>query len=207
MDTAPSKYAPPGEADVVRLTEQYPLAWVASAADGDFAAAPLPLRPRTDSSGRLVEIHGHFARSNPQVAQLRRVPRALLLFMGPQSYASPSWLGNRTWAPTWNSASAAFVADLELIEDAPRTEALMHDLVDAMERGRERAWSIAEMGERYRRIVSGIIGFHARIVSRSVRFKLGQDERDEVYAEMTAGLAREGKGELLAWMARSNPGR
>jgi transcriptional regulator len=63
------------------------------------------------------------------------------------------------------------------------------------------------MGDRYRRIVSGIIGFHARIVSRSVRFKLGQDERDEVYAEMTAGLAREGREELLAWMARSNPGR
>lgn len=205
--TAPAtKFAPPSDQDVTRLVLEYPLAWLVTAADGDFAATPLPLRPVLDARGSVAELRGHFARSNPHVELVRRVPRALLLFMGPHGYISPSWLADRTRSPTWNYVVVQYLVDLELVEDAVRTDALLRDLVDAMETGRSRAWSIDEMGGRYRRIVSGIVGFHAHIRERRVKFKLGQDEHDAEYADITAALAG-GDRQLLEWMQRSNTSR
>jgi hypothetical protein len=40
-----------------------------------------------------------------------------------------------------------------------------------------------------------------------VKFKLGQDERDDVYADIAAALTRDRQNELLDWMDRSNPNR
>lgn len=200
-------FAPADESEVTRLVTGHPFAWVVSAADGDFAATLLPILPVHDGDGRIVELHGHFARRNPQVEKIRRTPRALILFLGPHDYISSSWLGDRTRTPTWNYASAQFVVDVEFIEDAPRTEALLRRLVDTMEAGRPRAWSVDEMGQRYGRIVGGIIGFYARVRDARAKFKLGQDERPAEYAEMLAALDAGGNGELADWMRRNNPGR
>ncbi|HSG91742.1 MAG TPA: FMN-binding negative transcriptional regulator, partial [Pseudomonadales bacterium] len=148
MTSTPGAFAPSSERDVTRLVLEHPFAWVVSAADGDFKATPLPIRPVVDAAGSVTELRGHFARSNAHVDLLRRVPRALLLFMGPHGYVSSSWLRDRTRTPTWNYAMVQYLVDLEFVEDAERTDALMHDLVDAMEAGRERAWSLDEMGPR-----------------------------------------------------------
>jgi transcriptional regulator len=45
------------------------------------------------------------------------------------------------------------------------------------------------------------------VIEQRARFKLGQDERDAVFADITDGLARSGADELLAWMRELNPGR
>lgn len=204
--TNPS-FDPVDESEIARLVTGYPFAWVVTAADGDFAATLLPIRPVQDAGGRIVELHGHFARRNPQVALARRHPRALMLFLGPHDYLSSSWLTDRTRAPTWNYASAQFVVDLAFIDEGAPTEALLRDLVGAMEDGRPREWSIDDMGARYGRIVGGIVGFHARVRETRAKFKLGQDERPAEYAEMLAALDAAGGGELAAWMRRNNPGR
>src|SRR5688572_30240299 len=68
-----------GAADVTRLIDEYPLAWVVSAAGSGFAATPLPLLAEHDSSGALTSLLGHFAVSNPHVAQLRDSPWATIL--------------------------------------------------------------------------------------------------------------------------------
>src|SRR5262245_65314266 len=91
-------------AELVDLIEAYPLAWVVSNGADGFAATPLPMMVDTDASGALVRLIGHFAKSNPQVADLERSPRALFLFQGPHAYISPSWISDRTWGPTWNYA-------------------------------------------------------------------------------------------------------
>ena len=63
------------------------------------------------------------------------------------------------------------------------------------------------MGPRHARLVTGIIAFRARIVERRVKFKLGQDERDAEYAEITRALEEAGEQPLLEWMQRCNPAR
>lgn len=63
------------------------------------------------------------------------------------------------------------------------------------------------MGARYETLRRLIVPFEAKVVEQRARFKLGQDERDSIYADITAGLERTGADELLAWMRELNPGR
>lgn len=206
MTAKPEIFAPKSEGQVLRLVLEHPLAWVVSLDGGGFRATPLPLRPRV-REGRIEAFEGHMARSNPQCAALQRNGRALLLFSGPQGYISPSWISNRTWAPTWNYAVAQFLVTIAFDETPARLDAHLGDLVETMERGRPNAWSPSEMGERYATLKRMIIPFEAKVLEQRAKFKLGQDERDTVFAEITAALDRSGSNELLAWMRESNPGR
>ena len=105
------------------------------------------------------------------------------------------------------AAAAQFAVEVEFIEDEAALRLVLDDLVGAMEALRPDAWSAAEMGERYARLSRGIVAFHARVVDQRGVFKLGQDERDDVYADIVTGLAGQGADELIAWMRALNPGR
>lgn len=194
-------FAPRSDADIDRLIAAQPLAWVVSGFGAEVRATPLPIRPHHGADGRLEQLLGHFARSNPQLEGLRADPRATILFLGPQAYVSPSWMSNRDWAPTWNYAAARFRVELELVEDAEGVRALLDDLIGAMEAGRPEPWRAEELGARYDRLSRGVVGFRARILDVSARFKLGQDERDDVFAEILTGLEMTGALDLRDWMA------
>ena len=187
--------------DVAALIRDHPLAWIVSA-NGGFAATPLPLLLERDGEGRPTELIGHFARSNPQVTALEAAPRALFLFSGAQGYITPNWLEDRDWAPTWNYSVVRIEAEIAF-DEALNDEALDR-LVSAMEAGRPRPWTTAELGARYEGMRKRIIAFRARILSFDARFKLGQDERPDVLGQILSGLA----GDPLAdAMRRFNPGR
>lgn len=200
-------FAPKSSEQILRLVLGNPLAWVVSLDEGEFRATPLPLRPRVDSNGRIEAIEGHFARSNRHAAALQRDGRAILLFTGAQGYISPSWVSNRTWGPTWNYAVVQFLVTIEFDETPARLDAHLHDLAGAMERGRAGAWHPSEMGARYETLKRRIVPFEAKVLEQRARFKLGQDERDCVFGEITEGLGRSGQDELRAWMRELNPGR
>jgi transcriptional regulator len=205
VSAADSRYAPASEADVTRLVLENPLAWVVSTTADEWRATPLPLRPegaRADEP--IAALLGHFARSNPHVDLVRRRPRALALFTGVQGYISPSWLRDRTQAPTWNYATIQYVVDIQFMADDIGPHGVLGDLVGAMESGRPNAWSPAEMGARYEMLAQRIIAFRAVIQERRVRFKLGQDERDDVFRDIVAALETERAPQLCAWMKRAN---
>ena len=188
--------------DIVDLVTAYPLAWVVSAGVG-YAATPLPILLETDDSGRPTSLIGHFAKSNPQVEQIREEPRILFLFAGPHAYISPELVTTtRNWGPTWNYATARIVADVAF-DEALNDEALER-LVGKMELGRPNPWDKTELGSRYERMKGAIIAFRAPIVTVEARFKLGQDERDEVFADIVSGFDGQDLGE---WMRRFNPDR
>jgi transcriptional regulator len=147
------------------------------------------------------------ARSNPLCAALGRDARALILFSGPQGYISTSWVSNRTWAPTWNYAVVQFRVTIHFDETPAQLDAHLHDLVEAMERGRPGAWHPSEMGARYETLKRRIVPFLAKVEEQRAKFKLGQDESDAVFAEIAATLGRSGPAELLAWMRELNPNR
>ena len=207
MSSAPGPFAPPSERDVTRLVLEHPLAWLVTIGGGGYAATPLPLRPVVGRHGEVVELLGHFARSNPHHDLVRRVRPTLVLFSGPQGYVSSSWFRDRTRFPTWNYAHVQYLVDIEYTEDPAETGRILRDLVEAMERDRPDAWSIEEAGSRYDRLVRGIVAFRARILERRVKFKLAQDERDGEYADIVQALGASGQHELLEWTRRCNPAR
>jgi transcriptional regulator len=200
-------FNPKSDEQVLRIVLGHPLAWIVSSGSEGLRASTLPLRPRVDRRGHIEVLEGHIPRSNPQHADLLRDGRALVLFMGPQGYISPSWVSNRTWAPTWNFAVVQFLVNVEFDETPARLDAHLQDLVETMERGRPGAWNIAEMGSRYETLKRMIVPFDAKVLEQRPRFKLGQDERDAVFAEIIAALDTSGAQDLVAWMRELNPGR
>jgi predicted FMN-binding regulatory protein PaiB len=191
-------FQPRTRQDVVALIEAQPLAWIASRTGEGMRGTTLPLLARRNEAGEITELVGHFGRSNPQVAELGRDPRALVMFLGPHGYVSPSWIDDRTWAPTWNFAQVQFEVELQFFEAPEEIGAHLRELVEVLERGREGAWSVDEMGARFELLSRGVIGFHARVVREEAQFKLGQDERPEVFAQITERVAPELRAQMLA---------
>jgi transcriptional regulator len=184
--------------DIVDLVDAHPLALVVGA--GAAAATPLPMLIETDADGRPVSLLGHFAKRNPQVAQIRATPRTMFLFMGPHGYISPELVTTtRDWAPTWNYVFARIVADVEF-DETLNDEAITR-LVAKMEHDRTQPWAPAELGDRFAQLKAHVIAFRAPIVEIDARFKLGQDERPEVLSDIVEGSDTA----LAEWMRRFNP--
>lgn len=189
-------------ADVQKLVEDYPLAWVCGGGAADMESSLLPLIGRFDEQGALVELIGHLMRSNPLRAALSADPRATILFQGPGSYISPEHAGLRDWGPTWNYAQVRIRADVTFDDDL--TEPSLDLLIEAMEKGRPRPWRKEELGERYRAMLGHIIGFRATVTNLAGKFKLAQDENIDTLKAIVGALPDPA---TVAWMRRFNGGR
>lgn len=195
-------FAPNSPADIDRLVATHPFALMISSATGTPIATPLPLLLERDADGAITLL-GHIARASPHVELLRRQPRALVVFQGSHGYISPSWLGDRTQAPTWNYETVHFEVDVEFDDRAEATRTALTRLVDHMERGRPNAWSVADMGTRYEMLAQAVVAFRARVISTQAKFKLGQNERPGDRADILKGLERTAQNSLLDAMTRS----
>ena len=214
MSSRVDRFAARSNADLSRLVRQQPLAWVVSgsAAEDNFRATLLPILVETDKDGDIARLVGHFARSNDQYKLLMQDPKAVMLVLGTNGYISPSWMQDKTQAPTWNYASAQLFVDVEFFEQPEAIEAHLRELVETMEGQTTRAaavpaWKVDDMGARYASLSSRVIGFRAKVRNVRAKFKLGQDERDDVFSDIMAGLDHGGSAELKNWMQAFNPGR
>lgn len=201
-DSMNDKFSPRSPHDLPDLVRSQPLAWIVSGAAGNLQTTVLPVQLECDEAGQPLRLLGHFGRGNDHWRQLAAAPHATVLLLGPQGYISPSWFADRTQAPTWNFISARFDVDVEIRDTPQDADALLGGLVADMEAGRPAAWGIDDMGPRYDRLSQGVVGFHARIVQTASRFKLGQDERDDVFADILRGLQLTGRDDLADWMRR-----
>lgn len=200
------RFEPRSDDDIVTLVDENALAWIfLRDEEGPFATAA-PVRPIV-VGGRLRKLVGHVPRGWRIARHLEAPRETLILVLGPHGYISPSWMSDRTQAPTWNFRSAQFLTEAQLVEDQAFLEAHLRDLTAATERGRDRAWHIDEMGPRMQKLAARIVAFEARIIGAEGRFKLGQDENDQTFCEITHTLERDCCIDLLDWMRRYNPSR
>lgn len=196
------KFSPRSPRDLIDLVHGQPLAWIVSGPAGAVHATVLPVQLECNEAGAPLRILGHFGRNNPQWQALARAPHATVLLIGVNGYVSPSWFADRTQAPTWNYTCARFDVNIEIRDTQDDAGTLLRGLTDDMEAGRPAAWSTADMGARYDRLAVGVVGFHGRIIATQSRFKLGQDERPDVFADILRGLDVHGDHDLAAWMRR-----
>lgn len=201
MRTSP-RFAP-SAAELERLIARFPLAQLVSNGPDGLLATPLPLLLQRDEDGTSWLL-GHFARANPQVAALRDAPEALAIFVGPHGYISPSWLHDRTQAPTWNFATAHLRLRLRFDDSIAAARHAVETLTASMERGRDGSWSPAELGARYENMLSAIVAFRADVLSIEAKFKLGQNERSDVLADILAAIDDNAPESLAAWMRAAN---
>jgi predicted FMN-binding regulatory protein PaiB len=201
-----SKIFDADDVQVAALVKSHPFANMISGAGEHLQATALPLLLEYDEQGRSYLL-GHFAKVNPQVQQLKQDRRALIVFQGPHGYISPSWFDDRTQAPTWNFATVHYSVEISLFEDEASSRFAVEVLTEQMEFGRPNSWSVDDMGGRYQKLLPGIVAFRAYITARSVKFKLGQNERLPELQQSLVGLENERFDELASMMRRANKTR
>jgi len=204
------RFEPRNADDIRALVHEQPLAWIVSGAPGAQQATALPVQLVCDDDGVPRSLSGHLPRENPHVQALSASPRATVLLIGPQGYISPSWLRDRTRAPTWNHASVMFDVEIRFRSERAGADRVLERLVTQMEANRPAAWRSEEMDGRYEKLVTGIVGFDAHILTTRSCFKLGQDESDDVFADVLRALDIKDQAPLARWMRRfaaSRPSR
>ena len=192
--------------DVVQLLRETPLVWVFAQDENGMFSLAAPVCTQV-ISGQLSSLVGHVPRSSRLASVSNGKVDALIVAVGANAYISPSWFSRRNQAPTWNYASTQFHTQIKLIDDSEYLDTHLNELVEIMERGRDRPWRIEEMGDRYELLARRIVAFEAKVTSWEGKFKLGQDEPDDTFAEITAALNVSADHKILAWMEEFNSGR
>ncbi len=169
-------------------------------ADQAATATHLPLVVKDEGEHGLIE--GHFAKANPHWRALAG-REALVVFLGPHSYVSPTLYVEELSVPTWNYIAIHASGTLSLVDDDPAKEALLADLIAAHEPAFFDRWRALPEGFR-RTMLRGIVGFRIPIARIEGKFKLSQnrkpEERLNVRAAHSAGSPDQQA--LARWMDR-----
>lgn len=203
---APHLFAARTPQDVHDLLQATPSGWLLGGTGAQAQSLVLPWVPQWGADGGLLALESHLPRGHRLLQTLQAQPEAQLLFLAAQGYVSPSWMRDRSQAPTWNSARLHVVAQVQVLDDADWLRQHLDALVARHEQGRPQAWRVADMGARYELLAQRLVGLRATPLRVEPVFKLGQDERDDVYADILGPLDAEAP-QLAAWMRRFNPGR
>ena len=158
---------------------------------------PLVLEARGADDMRLW---GHCAKPNPQWRHLQARPRAVVTFLGPHAYLSPSVYPDLARVPTWNYLAVHGVVQARLVEAPDEKDALLKRLIGQHEPPYAQQWS--ELGEEFQhKMLAGIVGFELSVVDLQCKIKLNQHRREaheRMHATYAAGNANE--RELALWM-------
>ena len=169
--------------------------------DGLPFVSHLPLVAQQEEGGPLVLL-GHCAKPNPHWRYLQARPRAVVTFLGPHSYLSPSVYPDLARVPTWNYLAVHCTVEARLIEEPAAKDALLKTLIGEHEPGYAQQWR--ELGEEFQlKMLAGIVGFELRVDQLQCKVKLNQHRREShasMHAVYSAGTGDEKA--LAVWMER-----
>ena len=210
----PTMYLPPQfkaktPDDAWALVRAYPFASLISNDDSSLPfVTPLPLH--LELRGEEAVLLGHCAKGNPHWRYLAARPTAVVTFMGPHAYVSPSWypskLENPRVVPTWNYAVVHVRGLLEVFEESDQ---LLSDLTSLTEKHEERVgshWQTSDAPTDFLiRQTKGIVGIRLRILGFEAKSKLSQNRAAADQANVAATLQKsdaESDRDVAAAMAR-----
>lgn len=160
----------------------------------------LPLHAQ--ERGDTLVLLGHCARPNPHWRYLQARREALVTFMGPQAYLSPSVYPDLARVPTWNYLAVHCRVQARLIEEPAAKDALLKQLIGDHEPPYAAQWR--GLGEAFaHKMLAGIVAFELEVVELQCKLKLNQHRR-ESHAAMYAQY-RQGDPDaqaLAQWMER-----
>lgn len=166
----------------------------------------LPLHLDSDADGastpEKMVILGHVAKPNPHWRYLAARPQAVVTFLGPTAYMSPSVYPDLARVPTWNYLAVHCTVRASLIEDPLAKDQLLKKLIGDHEPVYAQQWK--NLGVEFQhKMLSGIVGFCLTVEKLECKLKLNQ-HRPEAYAGMRAVYERGNENEraLATWMTR-----
>jgi transcriptional regulator len=172
--------------------------------DGQPFATYLPLHVDVgERDGKpWPSLLGHVARANPHWKYLQNRGTALVSYLGPHAYMSPTVYPDIMRVPTWNYLAVQCRARVRLLGERAEIEQMLGKLIGDNEPPYLAQWR--SLGEDYRsKMTAMIVGFELEITELQCKLKLNQ-HRPESHAALrrTFAAGSEAERELLGWMDR-----
>ncbi len=189
-----------------RVVREQPLAsLVTVGGDGLPFVTHLPLHRPVDPPQGTPTLHrllGHLARGNPQWQHLQAQPRAVVTFLGPQAYMSPSVYPDLERVPTWNYIALHATVQVTLVHAEDDKDRLLKCLIGDHEPAYADQWRA--LAESYTaRMLSGIVGLELDVIDWQCAAKVNQhrpEAREALLAAYRAG--NDDERALADWLER-----
>ncbi|MFM9923715.1 FMN-binding negative transcriptional regulator [Variovorax sp. H27-G14] len=204
----PPQFNAKDPAIALELMRSHPFAsLISNDEDGLPYVSHLPLvAERADQGqpgeGDALVLWGHCAKPNLHWRYLQARPKAVVTFLGPHSYLSPSVYPDLARVPTWNYLAVHCTVEARLVEEPAAKDALLKKLIGDHEPAYAQQWR--DLGEEFQlKMLAGIVGFELRVTALQCEVKLNQHRREShaaMHAMYSAGTSDEKA--LAAWMDR-----
>jgi transcriptional regulator len=195
----PKHFEAPDREITFEAMRRYNFATIFTTTAGEPIASHVPVVVDTDES---THIHFHFARANPHVNALRESGRAMIAFLGPHAYMSPSVYPDLKRVPTWNYIAVHAYGTVTELEGDAAKDSLLKSLIALHEPAYAQQWR--DLDETFQHTMLGAIAaFRLDVTRLDAKFKLNQ-HRKEAHAAMKAQYAEgnDNERDLAQWMTR-----
>ena len=197
----PPQFNAKNKDDAWALVRSYPFASLISNDDAGLPfVTPLPLH--LELRGDQAVLLGHCAKPNPHGRYLAARPAALVTFMGPHAYMSPSVYPDLARVPTWNYLTVHCTVTARIVDSFENQDALLKHLIGDHEPAYAAQWRA--LPEDFQRgMLRGITAFELTVTSMQCKLKLNQ-HRPEALSAMhtTYSNGSENEQALALWMNR-----
>ena len=140
-------------------------------------------------------IFCHLSRGNAQW----RTPsdNALVIFLGPDAYVTPTWYSNKTLTgevvPTWNYIAVHVYGPMRVIEEPRELRGLLERLTTRHEDPRPQPWAVGDAPDDYlAKQFCGIVGIEIPIARIDGKWKMSQNASADDRESVAAGLDASG---------------
>ena len=171
---------------------QSELATLVTTTTRGLVATHLPLL-LDETRGQYGTLTGHVSRANLQWREADSEAEALIIFLGPDTYVSPSWYPAKQETgrvvPTWNYTAIHAYGRLTFFEDAERLRTVVTELTKRHEASFPRPWQVTDAPAVYiDSQLKAIVGFDFQILSLEGKQKFNQNRSAEDRTGVILGL-------------------
>jgi transcriptional regulator len=168
------------------------LANLVTVAPDGLVATPLPVMLSADE-GEYGTLYAHVSKANPQW-RTGAGQEALVMFMGPDAYVSPSWYATKQIdgkvVPTWNYIAVHAYGPVEFFHETDRLLDVVTRLTNQHEQPRAHPWAVSDAPPAYIQAhMKGIVGVRIPITRLEGKQKMSQNRTAADRAGVKAGLA------------------
>jgi transcriptional regulator len=197
----PKHFDSPDHALTIEAMRQYSFATIVSTqSNGEPIVSYVPVVVADD--GEPLQIRFHLARANPHVNVLREGKRALIAFLGPHAYMSPTVYPDAKRVPTWNYIAVHAYGDVVELAEPDAKNRLLKSLIEIHEPQYAQQWRGLD-AEFQNTMLTAIAAFRLEVTQIESKFKLNQHRREAIAAmKSTYASGNDNERDLAKWMER-----
>lgn len=189
----PPRYRVTDDAVIDAFLRANAFATLVTAGPGGLMATHIPVELSRTADGVRV-LQGHLSKANPQWRDLGNDAEAMLVFLGPHAYISPTWYDHPN-VPTWNYQAVHVWGPTRVMADPadmlPRVRVLSEHY-EPRDHPPPR-FDVDAMPDQLRAAeLKGIVAFDLTVTRVDAAFKLSQNRHDADHANIIRQLEARG---------------